>query len=119
MNMDRELERFRFGIFMGNSPENFTPLTQEEYVDHYEQLVERNPAQERKLMKELSASLLPLYRNQMEQAVKIEQMISGEQEEVSFSNEEVFDELYDEISNLETEEEWQEFKKRILGKLPA
>lgn len=114
MSIDRDLERFRFGIFMGYISENITPLTQEEYIDHYEQLLERNPAQERKLMKELSAPLLPLYRSQMEQVAKMEQMISGTEEEVSFTDQEVLDELYDEISNLETEEEWKEFKKRMI-----
>lgn len=114
MNMEKDLERFRFGIYMGYISENITPLTQEEYVDHYEQLVERNPAQERRLMKELSEPLLPLYRTQMEQVAKMEQMISGTEEEVFFTDDEVLHELYDEISNLETEQEWQEFKKRIL-----
>lgn len=117
MNVEKDLERFRYAVFIGNMPDdNFTPLSQEEYVDQYEQQLERDPARERKLLEDLSASLLPLYRSKLEQIAKIEQTISGIEEPISFSDAFVLEELYDEISNLETEEEWIEFKKRLTQK---
>lgn len=115
MSLDHALDQFRYALFVGELPkEEFTPLSQEEYIEQYEQQVARNPAMERKLMSVLSVPLLSPYRKQMEQLARMENMIAGEERTLSFTDDEVLDELYDEVSNLETEEEWVQFKARIL-----
>ncbi|RKD21686.1 hypothetical protein BEP19_13705 [Ammoniphilus oxalaticus] len=109
------LEQFRFAVFMGRRPgEVEALLTQEQYVLAYEQQLERDPAKERTLMETYSAPLLPVYKKIMEQTAKMEQLLSGDTTPISFTDEDVLDELYDEVSNLETEAEWEDFKKRIL-----
>ena len=116
-DLDYALEQLRFIIFKGTSPtekENLPLHSQEEYVFEYEQQLERDPGKERKLIEKYSVPILPLYRQQMEQVAKMDQLISGNTDPISFSNEDVLDELYDDIANLETEAEWQDFKKRIL-----
>lgn len=116
MSIENHLERFRYALFIGEAPpESYQPLTQEEYIEHYEQKLERNPAQERKLMSELSAPLLPLFQKQLEDIARMEKLVSGDESHVSFEEEEVLEELYDEVSNLETEEEWKEFTKRFTS----
>ncbi|HJV44911.1 MAG TPA: hypothetical protein VJ824_04205 [Bacillota bacterium] len=111
MNIADHLEKFRYILFMGRYPDQDIPMSQEEYVEAYEEQLERDPALERKLILEFSSPLLPIYRKHIEQLAKMEQTISGNDEPISFTDEEVLDELYDEISNIETEEEWQNFKK--------
>jgi len=115
--LDQALEQLRFVIFKGvrpNEEENLPIQSQEEYVFEYEQQVERDPGRERRLIETYSLPILPLYKQQMEQLAKMEQFISGNTDPISFSDEEVLDELYDDISNLETEDEWQDFKNRLL-----
>jgi len=115
--LNQTLEQLRFVIFKGTRPNDkeYLPVqTQEQYVFEYEQQIERVPGRERKLIETYSLPILPLYRKQMEQLAKMEQLISERTGPVSFSDEEVLDELYDDISNLETEAEWQDFKKRLL-----
>lgn len=116
MSIENQLERFRYALFIGEAPpENYQPLSQEEYIEQYEKKVERNPAQERKLMAELSAPLLPIFQKQLEDLARMEKLISEDETPVSFEEEEILEELYDEVSNLETEEEWREFKKRFIS----
>lgn len=116
MKLELALEQLRFVIFKGILPDESRThdYTQEQYVLEYEQQIERDPAKERRLFETYSLPILPIYRKQMEQLSKMEQLISESSVPISFSDEEVLDELYDELSNLETEIEWQDFKKRLL-----
>ncbi|RXT05835.1 hypothetical protein [Ammoniphilus sp. CFH 90114] len=116
MSIEQALERFRYALFLGvEPPEEYTAKTQEEYIEHYEQQIERDPAKERKLITRLSAPLLQVYRKQVEQLARMEQLISGDQSPLIFSDEDILEELYDELSNIETEEEWVVFKSRVVS----
>ncbi|WP_134704088.1 hypothetical protein [Ammoniphilus sp. YIM 78166] len=116
MSLDHALEQFRYALFIGELPkDDFSPLTQEQYIELYEQQIERDPAMERKLMVTLSAPILSPYRKQMEQLARMENMIAGEERIIACSDDEVLEELYDEVSNMETDEEWQQFKSRLLS----
>lgn len=114
MDIKHALEQFRYALFIGTPPNHLDPLTQEEYIEKYEQQVSRNPIEERQLIKSYSVPLLPTYKKHLEKVKKMEQILMGnedaEEVELVFSDEEALDELYDEVSNLETEEEWTHFK---------
>ncbi|MBP1933932.1 hypothetical protein [Ammoniphilus resinae] len=115
MDLNQQLEQLRYAIFIGQDPSQLdNMLTQEEYTEHYESQLERDPAAERRLLVEYSKPLLAVYRKEMEQIAKIEQSLSGDDQPISFSDEEVMEELYDEMMNLETEEEWNSFKRRFV-----
>jgi len=114
MDLNRQLEQLRYAIFIGQDPSQLENiLTQEEYTDHYESQLERDPATEHRLLVEYSKPILPIYRKEMEQIAKIEQSLSGDEQPISFTDEEVMEELYDEMMNLETEDEWNSFKRRF------
>ena len=115
VNISDALEKFRYVLFTGECPEEFTPRTQEEYIEIYEHQMERDPAMEAKLIVEFGEPLLPTFRKQLEQLARMEQLISGTDEKTSFSDEEILNEIYDDVANIETEEEWQDFKKNVLS----
>lgn len=115
-SLNRALEQLRYVIFVGEEPEADIPLrTHEQYVQAYEQQLERDPAKERRLIEKYSEPLLPIYKKQREQEAKLERLFSGNDPHAALTDEETLEELYDEIANLETESEWIEFKKTLLG----
>jgi hypothetical protein len=117
VNISDALEKFRYVLFTGEYPEELTSRTQEEYIEIYEQQMERDPATEAKLIAEFGEPLLPTFRKQMEQLARMEQLISGTDAKTSFSDEEILNEIYDDVANIETEEEWQNYKKTVLSAL--
>jgi hypothetical protein len=120
MDIQQALEQFRYALFIGTPPIHFVPLTQEEYIDQYEQQLSRNPIEEKQLIKSYSIPLLPAYKKHLEKVKKMEFILMGNEEaekmELFFTDEEALEELYDEVSNLETEEEWAHFKNIFAQK---
>lgn len=135
-----ELEQLRAIIFTGKRlHESESPLTQEEYVERYENQWERDPLLEWQLVSEAAKSLIPLYQKEQQHIERMERMLSGqtagdtrgadktakefarneaddaEDEAADSHQDEAYwvERLYDEIVDLETEEEWQKFKKRF------
>jgi hypothetical protein len=113
LNVRQELDRFRHVLFTGKSPVDFTPKTQEEYITYYESRVERDPASERKLLIQASIQLLPLYKKRLTGIASMEQLLTGESHNITYTDEEVLEELYDEVVNIESEDEWQDYLQQF------
>jgi hypothetical protein len=110
------LNRARHAIFSGESLACGTPpFTQEEYIDLYEQRIERNPLTEKKLFSEAISPILPLYQNQWKHANQAAAMMGGETEEEPADFEDWLMEIYDEIMSTDTELEWNSFVQRFIG----
>jgi hypothetical protein len=102
------------------------PQKQEEYILAYEDQLERNPLEEWKLLSEAALPVLGAFRKEQNAIERMEKMISGgldesdrdlkETEEDDEDTEYWIERLYDEIANLETEEEWQAFKGRFISR---
>jgi hypothetical protein len=105
-----DLERFRHALYTGEALAGLAPWRHEDYIDYYENQIERNPSSStaEKLQTE-AVPLLAIYRKKLEDIARMEQLICGTSKSIVVTDEEVFEELYDEIVNIDTEEEWQQF----------
>jgi hypothetical protein len=115
-------EQLRSVIFTGRrlGPDE-EPQSQEDYIEHFESQIERNPLEEWKLIKQAAQPILQTYRQEQEAIERMERMIRGEsidESEPDVAEEDNWIErLYEDIANLETEDEWLAFKGRYLKAL--
>lgn len=120
MNEDltTKLEQLRAMLFLGRTlSDREQPWQQEAYIDYYEGRIERNPSTEWKAFTEIAGPLLSIFRKKREEIARMERLIQGVPEPTAISateEEKVIEELYDGIVNLDTEEEWQAFKRNFF-----
>jgi hypothetical protein len=116
-------EQLRSIVFTGRRlDENESPWNQEEYISAYEDRIERDPLEEWKLLNEAVLPVMSAYRIEQKAIERMEKIISGqldENDKVSAktedgdeNQEEWIERLYEDIANIESEEEWQAFKGR-------
>lgn len=124
--MNDAWEQLRSIIFTGHrlGPDD-EPQSQEAYIEHFESQIERNPLEEWKLIKQAAQPVIDSYRQEQEAIERMEKMIRGDSEDVPTHNSNGVEEetltlddwierLYEDIANLETEEEWHDFKGKYV-----
>lgn len=112
-------EDLRSIVFTGQRrPQDTPPVSQEELVRIYESQLERNPLTEWKLFREASRPVLSQYIKEQEAIRRMERLMSEGDDPLhhqDLEEEDWMEQLHDEISNLETEQEWQDWKKKYTG----
>lgn len=108
MHLKDQLEELRAILFTGKPRHSFPQLTQPEYVEWFEGRVERDPETEWQAMYQYLQPIISLYRKQLEEMDRMEAYIHGKSHSPpAFDDETVLQKVYEEIMELETEEEWQ------------
>ncbi|WP_027415165.1 hypothetical protein [Aneurinibacillus terranovensis] len=108
------LNKARHAIFTGEPlPHAWAPSTQEEYIAIYEERTERNPLVEKKLFSEAMVDILPLYQKNWREMNQAAAIMTGESAAEPKDTDEWLIEIYDEMINTETEDEWNAFVKRF------
>ncbi|MFS8579328.1 MAG: hypothetical protein LOD88_04805 [Novibacillus thermophilus] len=102
------LEELRAILFTGKSRRSLPPLTQPEYVKRFEGRIERNPKAEWHALHQYAQPIIPLYRKQLEEKRRVESYFHGKPADTLDDDDQtVLEKLYEEIMEMETEEEWQ------------
>lgn len=110
MQLADQLEELRAILFTGQSRSSLPTLTQPEYVEWFEQRLERDPETEWRAMRRYAQPIIPLYRKQLAEMHRMEAYIHGKTSPAPDYDEEiVLKKLYEEMMELETEEEWQKW----------
>jgi hypothetical protein len=110
------LNRARHAIFLGEPlKEGEAPKTQEEYLELYEARVERNPLRETELLRQAIEPLLPIYQKKWLNDNRAAEMMTGNSLPEPEDEEEWLMEVYDEIMNTDSEDEWELFVTRFTN----
>ncbi|AMA73898.1 hypothetical protein P4S93_03985 [Aneurinibacillus thermoaerophilus] len=110
------LDKARHAIFLGEElKEGTKPKTQEEYLELYETRVERDPLRETALLKEAITPLLSLYKEKWRYDNRAAELMTGNSLPEPEDEEGWLLEVYDEIMNTDTEEEWEYFVARFTS----
>ncbi|CEH31788.1 hypothetical protein AM501_17680 [Aneurinibacillus migulanus] len=108
------LNKARHAVFLGiPMPEGETPRTQEEYLEAYEARVERNPLRETALLREAIMPLLSIYQEKWRNDNRAAEMMTGTSLPEPHDEDDWLQEVYDEMMNTDTEEEWRQFVTRF------
>lgn len=108
------LDKARHAIFLGiPMSEEEAPKTQEEYLEAYEARLERNPLQETALLREAIMPLLSTYQEKWRNDNRAAEMMTGTSLPEPCDADDWLQEVYDEIVNTDTEEEWRQFVTRF------
>lgn len=108
MQLSARLEELRAILFTGKPRRSLPSLTQPEYVSLFEQRIERDPQAEWKALHNYAKPLIPLYRQKLANIYKMESYILGKKAAPpAYDEETILTKIYEEIMELETEEEWQ------------
>ncbi|MBN6188139.1 hypothetical protein JQN58_14790 [Aneurinibacillus sp. BA2021] len=109
------LNRARHAVFLGEPLHiESKPLTQEEYFEAYEARTARDPLTEIALLREAILPLLPVYQEKWRNDNRAAQMMTGTSLAEPRDEDGWLMEVYDEIMNTDTEEEWEQFVTRFF-----
>jgi hypothetical protein len=110
------LDKARHVVFLGEElKEGVQAKTQEEYLEIYETRVERDPLLETSLLRDAITPLLPIYQEKWRNDNQAAKMMTGNSLAEPEEEEDWLMEVYDEIVNTDTEEEWERFVARFLA----
>lgn len=108
MQLTTQLEELRAILFTGKPRRSLPPLAQPEYVSYFEQRVERDPQVEWKALHDFARPLIPLFRKKLIDQFRMESYIHGVTlTPPTYDDETILTKMYEEIMELETEDEWQ------------
>ena len=116
----RLLDKARHAIFLGEELSNDVPsYTQEEYLELYEKRLTRDPLQEKEFFGQSIAPLLAAYKDAWRMDNAAAALMTGDSLPEPEDEEEWLLEIYDEMMNTDTEEEWEQmitrFTPRSIG----
>ncbi|BAU29415.1 hypothetical protein DFP93_11519 [Aneurinibacillus soli] len=111
----RLLDQARHAIFLGEELLAETPaLTQEDYLDQYEARTERNPLREKELLRQAITPLLATYQHTWKMDNAAAALMTGDSLPEPEDETEWLMEIYDEMMNTDTEEEWEQLIGRFM-----
>lgn len=111
-----QLNKARHAVFLGEPLQTDSqPMTQEEYFEAYEARVERDPLAETALLREAILPILTIYQEKWRNDNQAAQMMTGNSLAEPRDEDGWLMEVYDEIMNTDTDEEWEQFVTRFTN----
>lgn len=117
MKLKDQLEELRAILFTGKPLSALPVLTHPEYVARFEARTERDPEAEWQALFRYTKAIVPLYRKQLIDNYRMESYMRGETGVTppEYDDKTILQRLYEDIMELETEEEWQAWVQHWTG----
>ncbi|WP_054948897.1 hypothetical protein [Numidum massiliense] len=108
MQLRKQLEQLRAILYTGKPQEAAPTLTQEEYIERFEARIARDPAVEWQALVTYGRPLVPQYRARLADIHRMARLLQGDDAPAPPTDDEaLLKQLYEEMMELETEQEWQ------------